>query len=174
MSPGGLRATLLALCLGAALPACGYRLAGSNTFLPERIRVIAVDPFENRTTRPEIDQRVTEEVARELSERGPYKIQEDRGVADALLQGAITSYRTRPVQFDADGRAERVEALVMIDATLRDLSNDQLLWSQRGLVFRGQFEVPETSDFSDRESEAINQVARDAAAALITSILEGF
>lgn len=164
----------LALSLALALVACGYRLAGSNTFLPERIRIIAVEPFENRTTRPEIEQRVTEEVARELSERGHYKVHAQRAAADALLKGTITSYRTIPVQFTSDGRAARVEAVVVLEATLRELSTDQVLWSQRGLIFREQFDVPESGEFSDKESEALDEIARGAAGALITSILEGF
>jgi len=46
-----------ALALGSA--GCGYKLAGSNTFLPPSIRIIALSPFDNRTSRPEIEQRVT-------------------------------------------------------------------------------------------------------------------
>lgn len=45
--------------MALALFGCGYRLAGSvsNPVL-ERVKVVVVVPFENRTTRPEIEQRV--------------------------------------------------------------------------------------------------------------------
>jgi TolB-like protein len=164
-------ATLAVLLLTSG---CGYRLAGTNSFLPERIRIIAVLPFENRTTRTEIDQRVTEEVTRELSRRGRYRVVVRREGADALLQGAVTTYRTVPVQFNPDGRASRVEAVVTLQATLRDLSDDTVLWSQDGLIFREQFVVPAGGEFFDDESVAIEDIARGAAGALITSILEGF
>jgi hypothetical protein len=164
--------------LAALVPAgCGYRLAGGNTFLPPHIQVIVVLPFENRTTRPEIEQRVTEEVARELSKRGRYKLVTDRATADAVLEGAVTSYRTQAVEFGADARASRIEAVVTLQATLRERASDAVLWSQDGLVFREQFDVEATgqeSVFLEEESVALDEIARGAAGLLVTSILEGF
>ena len=68
---------LLAGMLAAS--GCGYRLQGTgkSTILPEHIKTIAVQPFENTTQRPEIEQRVTEEVARELSTRKWYSVVSD-------------------------------------------------------------------------------------------------
>ena len=94
--------------------------------------------------------------------------------ADAILEGAITLYETTPVQFTAAGRASRVEASVTVQATLRDRSNDAILWSQSGLIFRGQYNVEETGQFFDQESINMDQIARGAAEAVITSIFEGF
>ncbi len=160
------------LCLAAAAtPGCGYKLAGGNTFLPERIRVIMVAPFENRTQRPNIEQRVTEEVASELSKRGHYKVVADRSKADALLEGAVTGYATSPVQLDAQGRATRLETVVTIQATLRDLSTQAVLWSQSGLVFREQYDVQQEVA---QEDLALDQIALGAAQALVTSMFEGF
>lgn len=161
--------------LASVVPGCGYKLAGGGGFLPEHIRLIALDPFENRTDRPEIEQRVTEEVASELAKRGKYQVVPRREGADAFLEGAVTEFRTSPVQFNEQGRATRVETAVTIQATLRDLKNDTVLWSQSGLLFREQYDVPETeSDFFDRETLALDEIARGAAGALVTSILEGF
>ena len=68
---------LLSLLVGAG---CGYHLAGTGgpSVIPEHVKIIVVVPFENRTTRPEIEQRVTEEVARELSQRGKYEVVIDK------------------------------------------------------------------------------------------------
>jgi len=157
------------------LVGCGYRLAGTgvNPVL-KNVKVLVVVPFENRTTRPEIEQRVTEEVARELSKRGRYEVVKDRSSADAMLEGAITSYRTSPVEFGTESRATRIEAVVTLQATLRELSTDDVLWSQSGLIFREQFDFDETEAFFDEESIALDQIARGAAGALVTAILEGF
>jgi TolB-like protein len=162
-----------ALLLGcaAALPGCGYKLSGRNTFLPERIRVIMVAPFENRTQRPELEQRVTEETARELAKRGRYKVVSDRKGADALLEGAITEYRSTPVQLNLQGRATRLETVVTLQASLRDLSSETVLWSQSGLVFREQYDV---QDEVLEENLALDQIAQGAAAALVNSMFEGF
>lgn len=180
----GVAAAAALLLVGASL-GCGYKLAGANTFLPERIRSIGVAPFENRTRRPEIDQRLTEQVTREFAKRGDYTIVSDPGAADAWLEGAVAEFRTQPVQFNEAGRATRLETVVRIEATLRDVGTGEILWSQKTLTFREQYEISEEetgvsagggSDepFFDRETLALDQIARGAAGALVTSILEGF
>lgn len=161
----------LAVAASLLLAGCGYRLAGGNTFLPEHIRAILVVPFENRTNRPEIEQRVTEAVARELAKRGHYKVVSQRDQADAVLEGAVSEYRTNPVQFDAQGRATRMEATVSLQASLRDLKNDAVLWNQSGLVFREQYDVQ--AEVLE-ETIALDDIAQGAAGALITSMFEGF
>ncbi len=161
----------LALAVAAAAPGCGYRLAGGNTFLPEGIRAILVRPFDNRTQRPEIDQRVTEAVARELSRRGGYRLAAREEEADAVLEGVVTDYRSNPVQFGAEGRATRMEAVVVLQATLRDRASGGVLWSQTGLVFREQYDVREEALL---EAIALDDIARGAAGALVTSMFEGF
>jgi len=99
----------------------------------------------------------------------------DPAGADALLEGAITDFRTNPVQFNAEGRATRVETVVLLRATLRDLKTDQVLWQQANLPFREQYDVPESAlDLSDTETLALDEIARGAAGALVGSILEGF
>ena len=169
------RRSLAVALVALSFAGCGYRLAGSGGgFLPEHIKIIVVVPFENRTTRPEIEQRVTEEVARQFSKRGRYQVVTDRTIADAILEGAVTSYRTVPVEFGDDSLATRVEAAVTLQATLRELASDSVLWSQEGMVFRGQYDVKSSEDISDREILALDEIAREAAGALVNSILEGF
>jgi len=159
---------LLALCAG-----CGYKLSGGGT-LPNDVEDILILSFENRTTRPEIEQRVTEAVAREFSRRKRYSLVTEKSNADAVLEGVILSYRTAPVQFTDDGRATRVEASVSIQATLRQTADDVVLWRQSGLIFKEQFDVPESGEFFDEESLALDDIARGAAGALVTAMLEGF
>jgi len=165
----------LVLALGAA--GCGYHLSGHGRgvgVIPEHVQRFAVSPFENRTNRPEIEQRVTEEVSSLLSRRGRYRVVTDPSQADAILSGAIVSYQTNAVQFTTSGRATRVEAVVRIQATLRDRADDKVLWSQSGLIFREQFDVPASGEFFDQETIALDDIARGAADALINSIFEGF
>ena len=168
---------LLPLVLSVAGTACGYRLAGSSSVLPEHVKVIAVVPFTNRTERTEIEQRVTEAVARELSRRGGYDVVTDPAKADAVLGGTVTSYRTIPVEFTAEGRESRTEATLTIQATLRETQSDEILWSQSGLIFKEQFDVTKEAQgegFIYLESLALDQLARGVANVLATSMFEGF
>ena len=165
-------AALLALAL--CLASCGYALVGKGSVLPDHIQSVAINAFENRTTRPEIEQRVTEEVAREFSQRGRYRIVSDPQKADAVLDGAIESLTTRPVQFSSAGRATRLETVVTLQATLRERATDEILWSQSRLMFREQYDVQEVGEFFDEETLALDDIARGAAGTLVSSILEGF
>jgi len=78
------------------------------------------------------------------------------------------------VQFNAEGRYTRVESIVMLQATIRDAETDQVLWSQAGLVFRDQWDVPEVGQFFDEETLALERIARGAAGVLVSSLVEGF
>lgn len=165
-----------ALPLGLALlcAGCGYHLSGGGSTIPENIKIIAVLPFENRTNRPEIEQRVTEQVASELTRRGKYRIVASSAEADAVLEGAVTSYRRSPVLFNEAGRASRQEVAVALQATLRERTRDEVLWRQSGLIFKEQYDVPDTGDFSNLEETALDDLSKGAAGVLVTSILEGF
>jgi hypothetical protein len=161
------------VCVG---PGCGYRLAGTGGGgpIPESVKIIAVPTFDNRTSRPEIEQRVTEEVTRVLNSRGKYRVVGNVSEADAILEGAVTSYRTVPVQFNPAGRATRVEAVITVQALLRETAGDETLWSQSGLIFKEQYEVPAAGVYFDQESIALDDLARGVADTLVTSIFEGF
>lgn len=171
MAPAGLLGATL------VLSGCGYALVGRGVNPPTAlagVETIAVLPFDNRTQRPEIDQFVTEEVAREFAKRRAYRIVTDGTQAQAVLEGVVTSYRYTPVQFNEEGRYTRVESIVTLQATIRDSQTDQVLWSQAGLVFRDQWDVPEAGEFFDEETLALERIARGAAAVLVSSLVEGF
>ena len=169
----GLGAVVVALA--AASSGCGYKLAGTGTFLPKNIKTIAVAPFENRTSRPEVEVRVTEAVARELSRHGGTKIVTGKALADAYLEGAVTEFHTSPVQFNSEGRATRLESTVVLRASLRDLVSGEVLWSQANLLFRDQYDVQQLeADYFDLETLALDALARGAAQTLVNSITEGF
>ena len=180
MRPRHYRRAVAVLAVSISVSSCGYTLSGYGaSVLPDSVSVVAVIPFENRTERPEIEQRVTEAVAAELSRRGRSKSGRIRVVtqvtqADAVLEGAVTRYRTRSVEFAANGRATRIEIEVLLQATMREIDTDTVLWSQSGLIFKEQFDVPPTGEFFDQETLALDQIARGAAAVLVSSIVEGF
>lgn len=168
---------LWGLVLLLAGTGCGYRLAGTSSVLPDHVKIIAVVSFANQTDRPEVEQRVTEAVARELSRRGRYEVVTDPGKADAVLAGTVTSYRTIPVEFTTEGREARTEATLTIQATLRETASDEILWSQSGLIFKEQFDVTEESrdeGFIYLESLALDALASGVAGVLATSMFEGF
>ena len=87
----------------------------------------------------------------------------------------MTRFETTPVQFNAQGRATRVEIAVVVRASLRDLAKGEILWDQSNLLFREQYDVQQTDvNYFDLETLALDELARGAAQTLVNSITEGF
>src|SRR4026207_1426794 len=85
----------------------GYSLAGRGSFLPAYIRNIGVPPFTNNTSVFDVDQRVTEQVRRELTGRGKYKVFPVEAGNDAVLTGEISAISIVPVTFNQQQQASR-------------------------------------------------------------------
>jgi TolB-like protein len=168
----------LVVALAAAV-GCGYQLAGRSSgrgsFIPPDVRTIGIPPLENETDRPEIDQRLTEQLIEEFQRRGSYETVPGAAGADAVLEGTIVSFRSEPVTFTERGRFDRVEVVVTASMRLVRSSPETILWSQNYFTFREQYDVPETplTEF-DREIIAIEEIADGFARSVVTSILEGF
>jgi len=165
------------LVLSLAVAACGYRLAGRGDFLPPEIETIGVPPFANYTARPELEQRITEEILRQFQIRSDRKTSASRTNADAVLIGAVTTYRSTPLEIGLDGRASIIQIIITARAQLQAIPSQEVIWAADNFTFRQNYPVGgglEGSDFVDVEGLALESVARDFAEAVVTSILEGF
>ncbi|HEY3175637.1 MAG TPA: LptE family protein [Candidatus Polarisedimenticolia bacterium] len=170
-----LPAIVLALAAASAAPGCGYRLAGRNQLLPPSVKVIAVPPFENQTRRPEIEQRITEQVTATFIQRGGYRTTASEAGADALLKGEVTGYDITPVSVGSQGRADRYEVVITASVELVKLPERNVLFRSSHFVFKKQYSVEGGNlTFFDQEIVAISEIAKDFAESVVTSILEGF
>jgi outer membrane lipopolysaccharide assembly protein LptE/RlpB len=173
-SPAPEGALFLVLLL-ASLQACGYHLAGRGSTLPAGLTTIGIPTFENRTSRPELEQRITEHLIDEFSTRGRVHIVPGEEGAQAVLRGSILSYTTTPVVISELGRATRYEILITARVSLSETTTDKVLWSDDHFLFKRQYDVPTSPQSSvDQEIIAIDEVATDFARGVVTSILEGF
>lgn len=174
MPRAGVRAILI-LSLALAQSGCGYRLAGRNQLLPPTVRIIAIPPFENQTRRPEIEQRITEHVTQTFIQRGGYRTSADEKGADALLKGEVTGYDVTPVSVGSSGRATRYEVVITASVELSKVPEGQVLFRSSNFVFKKQYDVSGPGlTFFDQEITAIDEIAKDFAESVVTSILEGF
>lgn len=162
------------LLLAAAL-GCGYSLTGRSSTLPAGIETIGVPMFANQTNRPELEQRITEGVVDEFVTRGRFKIVAGEEGAQAVLNGTIFTYTTVPVVINEQGRATRYEIMITARVVLREVGTDRTLWSDDRFLFKEQYEIAALAEtYIDREIIAIDEVAGDFAARVVSSILEGF
>jgi len=169
--PGRLAPVLLACVLGG----CGYHLSGHTTLLSPGIKTIGIPSFVNKTDRPELEQRITAEVISQFVTRGRYQTSSREDGVDAILRGEIFNYVQTPVAINAQGRATRYEILINARVSLVRAADDKVLWQDDHFVFRRQYDVEvESLGLVSGETAAIEEVAKDFAETVVTSILEGF
>lgn len=163
------------LAVAALASGCGYRVAGRGSALPSEWRTLAVVSLENRTSRYRIEQRLTGALVRELMARTRYRIVHQAEGADAAITGEVLSLESTPVLFDAStGRPTALVVTVRLRAALTDHAG-RAVWRNDDYLFRAQYEVSaDVASFFDESEPALERLARDFAAALVSAILEDF
>lgn len=158
------------------LSGCGYALVGKGNFLDPAIRTIEVPAFVNRTTRVELEQRVTQAVADEFVSRSRLRLVKSSQEADAILRGSIDSFGIFPVTFNEQGRATQYQIAITANIELLDhRSEDKVIWKNSEYRFTENYQVDvQATDAFDQESRAIREIAVRFAESLVTNLLEGF
>jgi hypothetical protein len=176
-SSRGAIVALAVLLLSAVAPGCGYRLVGTSSNLPPKLKKLYVAPFINQTTRAELDQRLTEQVTQEWVRRGRFQLVSSPEQADAVLSGTIVAALVIPVQFDQEGRATQYQLTVSADIQLVDRTGQKpvTLWRDPRFARSSPYNVNvNATNYFDQEIQAIDQLSLDFARALVVTILEGF
>jgi outer membrane lipopolysaccharide assembly protein LptE/RlpB len=159
----------------AFLVSCGYHLAGTGSSLPEHIKTIGLPIFVNNTQGYQVEQKITSNIQTVLLQRGKYKVVPDAQGVDAVLKGTINSVSLYPATFSAEGRASEYNVVITARVTFTDLTSKKVLFQNPSFIFRGQYQIDQEEVlFFDRQSEAIDQIAKDFAESVVSAILEGF
>jgi hypothetical protein len=161
------------LAIGLFTAACGYVPVGTGGSLPPEIRRIQVPLFENRTTRFQLDVKLTQAVIDEFVARGKVEITTDAAKADAVLIGRITSFTATPTAF-SNKTADRYLILVVTEITLKESKTGKVIFTNPALSFTTDYQVPQGSDFESSQNAALDSLAQLYARSLIVAILEGF
>jgi len=170
----------LVVTLCSAMSGCGYTLTGSGSFLPDYIETIAIPLFENNTEVFEVEQLLTQEVRTAFIGRGSYRVLIEPVGADATLTGIINNVTITPASFNADQQASRYIFTLTVNIEFRDLTTDEVVWDNPSLIFSDEYEVASgagvdnVSSFFGQRSNAVERIATDFAATVVSSILEAF
>lgn len=173
-------AAVPALAAALALGGCGYTLVGKASNIPEDIRTVFLQPFENRTARVEVEQFLTQAIADELVTRPRFELVATEAEADALIRGTVTNFRVAPITFTSDGRAQEYELAIVVDVSFQRVPSPaaeepEVIWANDRYQFKESYEVESAdSDFFDRENLAIEDSAERFADTMVTDLLEGF
>ena len=169
-------AAALAVCSMLLTVACGYQVAGTATRLPPDIKTIAIPEFTNKSTRFQIEQKVSAAVTREFIQRTSFSVTPNPAGADAELEGTINSVRAGVLTFDPNtGRATTFQIEVTASVKLIDLHTKKVVFSNPNYIFREQYQVSQSATALYEEDEtALNRLSSDFAHTLVTDIVENF
>ena len=148
----------------------------AQNLLPPTVHTIQVPAFVNRTTRVELEQRVTQAVADEFVSRGRLRLVTVAKDADVILRGSIDSFGIFPIAFNAQGRATQYQISITANIELVDhRAEDKVLWKNDQYRFTENYQTNvESTDAFDQETRAIREIAVRFAETLVTNLLEGF
>ncbi len=169
--------SLLALLLVALSAAgCGYHVAGRAANLPSEWKTIAVPAFKNDTTRYRIEQRFTAAVIRQFLQRTKYKIVQNTEDADAVLHGEVVTIETNPILFNATtGEVTTMLVTVHTKVLLVDNSTQKVVYKNDDMVFRDEYQIStDVQSFFEEQDPALERMARDFAAQLVSNVVESF
>lgn len=143
--------------------------------LPSRIRTVAVPAFQTESTalRYKIDSRFTEAVMKELVHRGRgLRVQGQREGADAVIEGVIKSFSFAGVLLDDKGRARIFEVTIVAAVTVRDQTENRVLYDNQNFVFRGEYEfASDPRSFFNEEDPAVLRMARSFAESIVSTLI---
>jgi outer membrane lipopolysaccharide assembly protein LptE/RlpB len=155
---------------------CGYHVAGRAANLPSQWKTIAIPAFKNNTTRYRLEQRFTAAVIRQFLERTKYHIVQDPASADAVLHGEILTIETAPMIFDATtGQVTTSLVTVHTKVLLVDNQSQKTVYENDDMVFRDEYQISsDVQSFFEEQDPALERMARDFSAQLVSNVTEKF
>ena len=146
----------------------------TNSGLPKNIRKVAVPAFqtEARGLRYRVGSRFTEAVSREIIRRGNgLKVQGSTEGADAVVEGTIRDFSFSGVLLDDKGRARIFEVTIAAAVTVRDQTENRVLYDNQNFVFRGEYEfASDPRTFFNEEDPAVQRMARNFAESIVSTL----
>ena len=138
--------------------ACGYYSTKSRT--AKDIKSVAVPFFENDTSEPNLEVRITELIIDNLVLDNTLKVK-DEAYADAVLTGVVVEFFNRPFSFDTELNAQEYLVVIRVKATLFDRRKNVEIWSDQIISGDGNYFV-----------EAVGEQAQTFDGAVVQSIRE--
>src|SRR5687768_17988037 len=143
--------------------------------LPTRIKTVAVPAFqmESRALRYKIESRFTDAVMKELVHRGRgLRVQGSREGADAVIEGVIKGFNFGGVLLDDKGRARFFDVPLAAAVTVRDQTENRVLYDNQNFVFRGEYGfASDPRTFFNEEDPAILRMSRNFAESIVSPLI---
>jgi len=170
-----LRIRLSILLFSFFVFSCGYHLVGTSSSLPKNVKKIYVPTFKNNTSQPEVEERLTDAVSKEISQRGMFQLVKSKDEADGILLGEISQFDLVPVNLDKEGRALEYQIIVSLKVSLKSSDEKETYWQNDSFRFYERYPIDiSSSDYFDKLYEVVDEMSSKFAESLVTTLIEGF
>lgn len=147
--PGAARKLAWSAIAAVLCSACLYGFAGGG--LPPHVRTVAILPFDNQTTDPQIQQQVTDALREAFESRLGLRLAGE-ATADAVVRGAIVRYEAevtasfQAAQPTVGTQVTRRVVRLALNVEVYDQRQGRMLWQRAGLSVDGEYEPPREAD----------------------------
>lgn len=112
------------------LSCCGYT---TRAMLPAYIKTIYIQPVNNQTLRPQLGERLGDELTSAFSRSGRLRVSSD-GSADLSLHIRISGYRRTAAVYDAERNVSEWSYEISFTGECLDQTRNTVLWEQSQAV----------------------------------------
>lgn len=139
------------LALGFFTSSCDE--AGIKKELPNSLTKIAVQPFENKTGQPNVDQLLTQKTIQDFIADGRLNVVAEND-ADAIVQGTLQRYDKIVLTRDANQVPQQYKLQLIVDIDFIDAKTSKQLWTTRRTI--DLTPQPENGDKEGAEWDSTN------------------
>ncbi len=126
---------LLLLAAFLLLPACGYRVVGSEPDTPGRPQVsLAIAPFENRTMEPGLETMFANDMIKAFQENRAIQVKAGDAAADYVLKGSIKKLEHSSTAYLDIERSLIRRTTLTVEINLVDRRTGKVVWKGSEIV----------------------------------------
>ena len=167
---------LLGAGAAAGAVSCGYHVGGKADLVPKSVQTIAIPAFVSGSVRYRLTDVLPQQIGREFIARTRFRIIDNPGEADAVLNGTVNAAQVYPTVLDPNsGIATSVQVVVVVTINFVERATAKILYSRPNMAVRHNYSIAvNPHQFFDESGPAIDRVSRDLAHDIVSAIVENF
>ena len=167
--------TMITASMAAILcvSSCGYHFPHRGLEIPKEIRRVAIPTFVNRTYEPQIEAVLTDAI-REWFNKAGFAVVTNVEDADAVLFGAINSFKSLAISFSKSDYAMEYRISVEVHIKLKD-RNNKVLWEDPKITrVEEYFSSPDIAISEQNRKMAFQKLAQNMMRDVTDRMFAGF
>lgn len=166
--------TLAFLALAAILGLSACTDVALRPGLPDYISKLAVPTFQNRTSQPNVNNELTQEVTQNFLIDGRIDlVSSDQ--ANAILEGTVVQYLLEPLLLDVHNTPQQYKMRVILRLSLKDTKAGKPIWTEDAFEDSTTYYVANTLGITpEDENTARRRLIQQIARKIVSRVIEGF